>query len=32
MTWEEELLKLLREIHAMVAAIHCETVPDRRLK
>lgn len=32
MTFEEQILSLLREIHTMVAAIHRETVTDRSAK
>ncbi len=32
MTFEEQILSLLREMHAMVVAIHTEVVSDRRTK
>lgn len=32
MTFEEQVLALLREMHALLVAIHTEVVSDRRMK
>ncbi len=32
MTFEEQVLTLLREMHALLVAIHTEVVSDRRTK